>query len=424
MKYVLLPPLSTTEREALIASIKESGGIRADNPIVVDENGDVLDGHHRKQIADELGLPICERVYQVQGRNATEAEKQAFVYQANLARRNLSVDQKREILTAMKAVAFMLKTEDETRTQAQIAALLGVDQSQVSRWIATIMQAHNGCKESVPAPPAPQPVGCRVKVAPAAKPKIAERIKAGETQEQVAADYGITHQAVSRIVQKERKKAEAVEARRQAAAAIAAIDQRILIGDFRAHQNAILDASLSLIFTDPPYDRKASEMLPDLALFASQKLLPGGSLLCYAGQTQLPAAMAAFSQHLRYWWIIAVIYETGKFTAMHEYGINACWKPILWFVKGTRAGSIDFVDDIVSGGREKDAHIWQQAESEAVYWIGKLCPPDGVVCDPFLGGGTTAVAASKLNRHWIAMEISEESAKIASGRLQAKGDAA
>jgi len=73
--------------------------------------------------------------------------------------------------------------------------------------------------------------------------------------------------------------------------------------------------------------------------------------------------------------------------------------------------------DALSSQREKDLHDWQQSESEASYWIERLCPPDGLVCDPFLGSGTTAAAATKLGRKWIGFEIDADTAKIASARL-------
>jgi site-specific DNA-methyltransferase (adenine-specific) len=72
----------------------------------------------------------------------------------------------------------------------------------------------------------------------------------------------------------------------------------------------------------------------------------------------------------------------------------------------------------MSGGKEKDTHEWQQSESEAAYWIEHLCPKDSIVCDPFLGGGTTAVAAKKLGRKWIGFEIKEDDAKLASARIE------
>jgi DNA modification methylase len=75
------------------------------------------------------------------------------------------------------------------------------------------------------------------------------------------------------------------------------------------------------------------------------------------------------------------------------------------------------ISDVMSGGQEKSYHDWQQAESEAAYWIDRLCPADGIVCDPFLGGGTTAAAAEKLGRKWIGFEIDEDSAAICRKRV-------
>lgn len=102
---------------------------------------------------------------------------------------------------------------------------------------------------------------------------------------------------------------------------------------------------------------------------------------------------------------------------MREYGVNAGWKAVLWFVRGTRDENTVMVSDVMSGGEEKSHHDWQQAESEARYWIEKLCPPDGIVCDPFLGGGTTGAAAQSLGRRWIGFEIDENSAAICRSRV-------
>ena len=46
------------------------------------------------------------------------------------------------------------------------------------------------------------------------------------------------------------------------------------------------------------------------------------------------------------------------------------------------------------------------------------CPPGGVVCDPFLGSGTTAVVARRLGRRYIGIEPNPEYAAMARARLQ------
>ena len=41
-----------------------------------------------------------------------------------------------------------------------------------------------------------------------------------------------------------------------------------------------------------------------------------------------------------------------------------------------------------------------------------------LVCDPFIGSGTTAIACEKLNRKWIGIEISEKYCEIAVKRIE------
>ncbi len=45
------------------------------------------------------------------------------------------------------------------------------------------------------------------------------------------------------------------------------------------------------------------------------------------------------------------------------------------------------------------------------------CPEGGIVLDPFIGSGTTAVVANKLNRKWIGIELNPEYAKLAEERI-------
>ena len=53
------------------------------------------------------------------------------------------------------------------------------------------------------------------------------------------------------------------------------------------------------------------------------------------------------------------------------------------------------------------------------------CPPGGLVLDPFLGAGTTAVAAEQLGRHWLGIELNPDFAALAETRIaeaQTPGD--
>ena len=46
------------------------------------------------------------------------------------------------------------------------------------------------------------------------------------------------------------------------------------------------------------------------------------------------------------------------------------------------------------------------------------CPIGGIVLDPFLGSGTTAIVAKKLGRKYIGIELNTDYCRIAAQRLK------
>lgn len=46
------------------------------------------------------------------------------------------------------------------------------------------------------------------------------------------------------------------------------------------------------------------------------------------------------------------------------------------------------------------------------------CPPQGIVLDPFIGSGTTAIVARKLDRHFIGIELNPEYVMMARSRIE------
>ncbi len=80
--YQLFLPLRDAEYDALKADIAKRGIMV---PAELDQDGNVLDGHHRMKIADELGIecPTVMRTFD------TESDKREHVLKMNLLRRHL-----------------------------------------------------------------------------------------------------------------------------------------------------------------------------------------------------------------------------------------------------------------------------------------------------------------------------------------------
>lgn len=67
-----------------------------------------------------------------------------------------------------------------------------------------------------------------------------------------------------------------------------------------------------------------------------------------------------------------------------------------------------------------EAHFATFPERLIIDCIKAGCPENGIVLDPFMGAGTTALVARKLNRNFIGFELNAEYIKIANKRLQSE----
>ncbi len=304
-----LPPLSTEEFDALKADIEANGVIV---PVDVDEDGNVLDGHHRLKCDPKAPCRVV--------RGLSDAEKLAYVLSSNDRRRNLSPSQKAELLVKKKKLAARLREEDPKRwTQKEVARVLGVARETVRNWFGT-----NGRKANTSVPDA------RVKVPPKARPFLAERVAKGESVRQVAADFGISDRQARTIATKERKAAELKAERKATTAKLGGDTLGIHHGDFREIGHIIDDASVDLIFTDPPYELADIGLYGDLAEFAARVLKPGAWCLAYSGQFHMPAAYDLVSSYLTYGWTFA-IWHSGGASRIRKFKLQTGWKPILGF---------------------------------------------------------------------------------------------
>ncbi len=125
-KYQLLPQLPPEQFEALKADIAERGVVV---PVLMDEFGEIIDGHSRARACRELGI----NDYPVEVRSGlTEAEKRALARNLNALRRQLTREQVRAL------IADQLRDTPEWSNQ-RVAGGLGVDDKTVASVRAGLM---------------------------------------------------------------------------------------------------------------------------------------------------------------------------------------------------------------------------------------------------------------------------------------------
>lgn len=394
----LIPPLSGEERQQLEENITEHGGAR--DPLVVWASKGtltLLDGHNRYEICTRLELPFD--IEEMRFSDRSHAEE--WMIENQLGRRNLPAYERVKLVLRLEET-IAARNKDRKRG-GQGGVLLPQKSAEAkSETRVEVAKAANVSHDTV----------AKVK-------KIDAAEKAGKVDAETVAKLRTGEVSINRVVRDLKEQETAAKRQEQKAAAVAkrqSVDG-LYLGDFRKIGDKIPDASVDLIFTDPPYDRKAIALYDGLGEFAARVLRPGGSLIAYVGHIQLPDVLTDLSKHLRYWWTCGCFHSEAK-ARMTEYGIVAGWKPIVWFVKETRGDKQTFVTDVVTGAREKSHHDWQQAVSEARYFIDLLTQPDDFVVDPFCGGGTTPVACIKSGRKWASFEIDEANFSNASSRIK------
>lgn len=179
-----------------------------------------------------------------------------------------------------------------------------------------------------------------------------------------------------------------------------AMDLRI--GDARAVMESVPDRSLALVLTDPPYGDEAEPLYEWLVEWAARKLIPGGSLICYTGQSRLNRDIAIFDRRLRYWWLLTMKHDKsqrlpGKFVVAES-------KPVLWYVNEYRRGRT-LITDTLSSERDLSAHPWAQGSGGVALLIENLTDPGEMIGDPFAGTGRWGEIACQMGRRWVGADI-------------------
>lgn len=187
---------------------------------------------------------------------------------------------------------------------------------------------------------------------------------------------------------------------------------------------ALPDKSIDLILTDPPYGKKADKGTNGFGAAKNRRYAGGWDGMI--PPPELFNEMFRVAKNL-------IIFGGNYFG--HLLPPSNCW--IFWDKKGDVAFQNPFADGeliyttfkkpvkrivfkqqgFITDSKDKRYHPTQKPTELVQQLIEMFSEPGQLICDPFLGSGTTAVAAVNSGRHYIGYEIDPGYFQICCDRL-------
>lgn len=230
------------------------------------------------------------------------------------------------------------------------------------------------------------------------------------------------------------------------------------------NQNCILamkkieEESVDLIVTDPPYnlgnfminrDTNLSKMrdnffatagwdnmnfddwvqsMDDFFESSARVMKKGGSMIVFMSIIKVETIIRLAEHHGFYYKTTGIWHKTNPMPRnmnLHFVNSTEAW---IYFTFKTRTGTFnnhgtmlhDFLETSVTsnGERKFGKHPTQKPESLMKHFIEVLSNEDDWVLDPFMGSGTTGVAAKRSGRNFIGIELDVGYFNIANQRIQ------
>ena len=202
--------------------------------------------------------------------------------------------------------------------------------------------------------------------------------------------------------------------------------------------------SVDLLLTDPPYNlgnfmKKRATNLPamrenffgatdwdnldtheweasmdDFFRLAARVLKPGGALVVFMAIIKVETLIALAQRHGFYYKTTGIWHKTNPMPRnMHLQFVNSteAW---LYFTRGEKTGTFNHFDNVVhdfietgkapAAEKKHGTHPTQKPVALMRFFVRSLSNEGETVLDPFMGSGTTGVAAGELGRKFIGAE--------------------
>lgn len=217
------------------------------------------------------------------------------------------------------------------------------------------------------------------------------------------------------------------------------------------------DESVDLIVTDPPYnlslfmngrDTNLKKMrdnffgdsgwddlefsawikhMDDFFQESSRLLKKGGAMIVFMSIIKIESLIKISEKYGFYYKTTGIWHKTNPMPRnmnLHFVNSNECW---LYLIKEKRTGvfnntslELDFIETSVAPASEKKhgKHPTQKPVKLFEHFIRLLSNEGDLVLDPFLGSGSSAVAAKRLKRRFVGFDLNKDYCEIARKRVQ------
>jgi len=200
---------------------------------------------------------------------------------------------------------------------------------------------------------------------------------------------------------------------------------KVICADSLEVMKEIPDKAIDLVVTDPPYNtgknygllyddsRPAREWLQWCSEWLAECIRVAHGTILTPGTRNLVPWIKSINPAPKW---VGAWYKPNQCSWSVLGGVCA-WEPLVFYgnvraVRDAWSVPIKITKELMSTGHPcpKNIDFWRH--------LVNCAPKDGIVLDPFLGTGTTAVAAKELGRRYIGIDIVDDYCKIAEDRLR------
>ncbi len=214
---------------------------------------------------------------------------------------------------------------------------------------------------------------------------------------------------------------------------------KIICGDCIEEMKKIKDNSIDLIITDPPYgilptgklmrngkkdnykwdNIKLEEFTKEWFKILYKKVKNDSFIYIMWSQKHLKLGFEIFNPDRLIFWRHNNLTNGGNGYYSYDYDpIFVIMKGKPKLIKGKHSCDLEFTKPQSNFKVDKLIHPTQKPLKLGEHIINISSNENDIIFDPFAGGGTFLVAAKKLNRNFIGIEISKEYCEITNKRLE------